>query len=57
MDIKPEDIYTLEERILVDIWSPSEYEEFHIPGAINIPIFEDEEKRLIGLVYRREGEV
>lgn len=55
MDIKPEDIYTLEERILVDIRSPSEYEEFHIPGAINIPIFEDEEKRLIGLVYRREG--
>lgn len=44
MDIKPEDIYTLEERILVDIRSPSEYEEFHIPGAINIPIFEDEEK-------------
>ena len=30
-------------------------EEFHIPGAINIPIFEDEEKRQIGLVYRREG--
>ncbi|MDM7266187.1 MAG: tRNA 2-selenouridine(34) synthase MnmH [Aquificaceae bacterium] len=55
MDIKPEDIYTLEERILVDIRSPSEYEEFHIPGAINIPIFEDEEKRLIGLVYRSEG--
>ena len=27
MDIKPEDIYTLEERILVDIRSPSEYEE------------------------------
>lgn len=55
MDIRPEEIYRLEDRILVDIRSPSEYEEFHIPGAINIPIFEDEEKRLIGLVYRREG--
>ncbi len=55
MDIKPEEVYTLEKRILVDIRSPSEYEEFHIPGAINIPIFEDEEKRLIGLVYRSEG--
>lgn len=55
MDITPEQIYQLEDKVLVDIRSPSEYEEFHIPGAINIPLFEDEEKRLIGIVYRSEG--
>ncbi|MCS6957844.1 MAG: tRNA 2-selenouridine(34) synthase MnmH [Aquificaceae bacterium] len=55
MDIKPEDLYRLEDKVLVDIRSPSEFEEFHIPGAINIPLFEDEEKRLIGIVYRGEG--
>ncbi len=55
MDISPEQIYHMEDRVLVDIRSPSEYEDFHIPGAINLPLFEDEEKRLIGLVYRREG--
>ncbi|MEN3028797.1 MAG: tRNA 2-selenouridine(34) synthase MnmH [Aquificaceae bacterium] len=55
MDIKPEEIYLLEDRVLVDIRSPSEYQEFHIPGAINLPLFEDEEKRLIGMVYRGEG--
>ncbi|MEJ5339140.1 MAG: tRNA 2-selenouridine(34) synthase MnmH [Aquificaceae bacterium] len=55
MDIKPEQIYSLEDRVLVDIRSPSEYEEFHIPGAVNLPLFEDEEKKLIGLVYRSEG--
>ncbi|MCS7307814.1 MAG: tRNA 2-selenouridine(34) synthase MnmH [Aquificaceae bacterium] len=55
MEIKPEDLYLLEDRVLVDIRSPSEYEEFHVPGAVNVPLFEDEEKRLIGIVYRGEG--
>ncbi|WPM32802.1 tRNA 2-selenouridine(34) synthase MnmH [Hydrogenobacter sp. T-2] len=55
MDISPEKIYQLEDKVLVDIRSPSEYQEFHIPGAINLPLFEDEEKRLIGLIYRRDG--
>ncbi|MCX8076366.1 MAG: tRNA 2-selenouridine(34) synthase MnmH [Aquificaceae bacterium] len=55
MEIKPEDLYLLEDRVLVDIRSPSEYEEFHVPGAVNVPLFEDEEKRLIGVVYRGEG--
>lgn len=55
MDIKPEDLYLLEDKVLVDIRSPLEYEEFHIPGAVNVPIFEDEEKRLIGIVYKGEG--
>lgn len=55
MDISPEKIYQLEDKVLVDIRSPSEYQEFHIPGAINLPLFEDEEKRLIGLIYRSDG--
>lgn len=55
MDIKPEELYRLKDRILVDIRSPSEYEEFHIPGAVNLPLFGDEEKSLIGLVYKHRG--
>ena len=31
-------------NILIDVRSPSEYENATIPGAINIPIFNDEEK-------------
>ncbi len=54
-DIDPHEIYSLEDRILVDIRSPQEFEEFHIPGAVNVPLFENEEKRLIGYVYRKEG--
>lgn len=55
MDIKPEELYQLEDKVLVDIRSPSEYRDFHIPGALNVPLFEDQEKRLIGLIYRGEG--
>lgn len=56
MEIEPEDIYTFERKVLVDIRSPQEYKEFHIPKAINIPLFDDEEKKLIGMLYRQEGE-
>ncbi len=54
-DIKAEDIYRFERKVLVDIRSPQEFEEFHIPGAVNVPLFENEEKKLVGYVYRNEG--
>ncbi len=54
-DIEPEEIYTLKKKVLVDVRSPHEFEESHIPGAVNLPLFEDDEKRLIGFVYRTQG--
>lgn len=54
-EIEAQELYGIERKILVDIRSPSEYAEFHIPGAINLPLFEDDEKKIIGLVYRKEG--
>ncbi len=54
-DIDPHEIYGFEKKILVDIRSPQEFEEFHIPGAVNVPLFENEEKKLIGYVYRNKG--
>ncbi|HIQ31821.1 MAG TPA: tRNA 2-selenouridine(34) synthase MnmH [Aquifex aeolicus] len=54
-DIEPEDIYKFKSKALVDIRSPEEFEEFHIPGAVNVPLFENEEKKLIGRIYRTEG--
>ncbi len=56
VDIDPELIYEFEEKVLVDVRSPAEFEEFHIPGAVNVPLFEDEEKKLIGQIYRTRGE-
>lgn len=56
VDIEPEQIYEFQSRVLVDVRSPKEFEEFHIPGAVNVPLFEDDEKRLIGFIYRTKGE-
>ena len=41
--------------VLIDVRSPSEYEAQTIPGAVNIPIFNDEERKLIGTVYVNES--
>ncbi|ERI90007.1 tRNA 2-selenouridine synthase [Clostridiales bacterium oral taxon 876 str. F0540] len=41
--------------LLVDVRSPEEYKEASIPGAINIPIFDDKERQEIGYVYVNES--
>ncbi|MFL0248242.1 tRNA 2-selenouridine(34) synthase MnmH [Candidatus Clostridium stratigraminis] len=40
---------------LIDVRSPMEYKEATIPGAINIPIFDNEERKEIGYVYVNEN--
>jgi len=39
----------------VDTRSPGEFEIDHIPGAINLPIFNDEERAIVGTIYTRES--
>lgn len=41
--------------ILVDLRSQQEYSEFTIPGAVNLPLFDNEERKLIGTVYNHES--
>ena len=41
---------------VVDVRSPTEFVQGHIPGAINIPLFNDEERALIGTIYIRLGQ-
>jgi len=43
------------ENILIDVRSPYEYKNATIPGAINIPIFNDEERKTIGTIYVQES--
>lgn len=40
---------------VVDVRTPKEFEEGHIPGAINIPIFTNEERVIIGTLYKNSG--
>ena len=41
--------------ILVDVRSPGEFLDSTIKGAINIPLFDDEERKVIGTIYTRES--
>ncbi|MCX6224912.1 MAG: tRNA 2-selenouridine(34) synthase MnmH [Bacteroidia bacterium] len=42
-------------RPVVDVRSPSEYAQGHIPGAINMPLFTDEERARVGTAYKKVG--
>lgn len=44
-----------EEWTVVDVRAPREYDEGHIPGAINIPLFDDDERAEVGTLYKQEG--
>ena len=53
-----ENFLRLSEKIAIcDVRSPSEFASGHIPGAVNIPIFSDEERRLVGIKYKKEGRI
>lgn len=38
---------------LIDVRSPAEFAEDHIPGAINCPVLDDAERALIGTLYKQ----
>ncbi|MBL7952348.1 MAG: tRNA 2-selenouridine(34) synthase MnmH [Flavobacteriales bacterium] len=40
---------------IVDVRSPGEFVRGHIPGAHNLPLFSDEERAVVGTVYKQQG--
>jgi len=38
---------------VIDVRAPSEYRQGHIPGAINIPLFNDRERKVVGTAYKQ----
>jgi tRNA 2-selenouridine synthase len=40
---------------VADVRSPGEFLSGHIPGAVNIPLFDDDERRAVGTAYKKEG--
>lgn len=45
----------LKKPIFVDMRAPVEYADGHIPGAVNIPLFDDDERRIVGTIYHKNG--
>ena len=40
---------------IVDVRAPIEFNQGHIPGAVNIPLFSDQERAQIGTLYKQQG--
>ena len=40
---------------IVDVRTPSEFAQGHWPGAVNIPLFTDDQRHQVGLTYKQQG--
>ncbi|MGV6849722.1 MAG: tRNA 2-selenouridine(34) synthase MnmH [Marinibacterium sp.] len=40
---------------VIDVRSPSEYAEDHVPGAINLPVLDDQERARVGTIYKQQS--
>lgn len=49
------DLRNKKQFVLIDVRSPSEYEDSTIPGSLNIPLFDDQERAEIGTLYKQES--
>ncbi|WP_104747614.1 tRNA 2-selenouridine(34) synthase MnmH [Helicobacter cetorum] len=41
--------------VILDARTPKEFEESHIPNALNFPVFSNEEHALVGTIYKQES--
>jgi tRNA 2-selenouridine synthase len=47
------DLAGLSADTVIDVRSPSEYAEDHLPGAINLPVLSDAERAEVGTIYKQ----
>lgn len=40
---------------VIDVRSPAEYKQAHMPGAYNVPLFTDEERKVVGIAYKQQS--
>lgn len=53
--ITPRELLRSSVRCVIDLRSPAEHAEDQVPGAHNVPLFEDEERALIGLLFTQHS--
>ncbi len=44
-----------DEVLLLDVRTPAEYEQGHIPGAVSFPLFSNEERAEVGTLYKQQS--
>ncbi|NEO52217.1 MAG: tRNA 2-selenouridine(34) synthase MnmH [Okeania sp. SIO3B5] len=52
--LKPEAFFQTP-GVILDVRSPGEYAQGHIPGAVNFPLFNNDERALVGTCYKQKG--
>lgn len=45
----------MQDRVLLDVRTPAEYAAGHIPGALNLPLFSNEERVVVGTLYKQQS--
>lgn len=43
------------QHLVFDVRSPGEYNHAHIPGAYSLPLFTDEERKVVGTAYKQQS--
>ena len=55
-DLTPDDFLRYPDGgVIVDVRTPAEFAQGHIPGAVNVPLFSNEERAEIGTAYVQQG--
>jgi tRNA 2-selenouridine synthase len=49
--------WTLNRPVFLDVRAPVEFAQGHLPGAINAPLLNDEERALVGSCYKEKGQM
>ena len=42
-------------QITIDVRSPAEFEHAHIPGAFSLPLFDNEQRAVVGTTYKKQS--
>lgn len=48
-------ISRIQGKTVLDIRTPAEFRDGHLPGAISFPLFSDEERVVVGTIYKQTG--
>ena len=55
-ELLPEEfIQQAQSGVIIDVRTPAEYAQGHIVGALNLPLFSDEERVVVGTLYVKQG--
>lgn len=44
-----------ENQIIIDVRSPLEFEHAHIPGAYSLPLFDNDQRAIVGTTYKKQS--